>query len=141
MSSAALAVTFPPPIEFDSISAIHQFWGWFAIGALGLAGLFGLALAIMRKEPTRTFWWTVGVAIVVMLGQIGMGLWMFSVDEIEPGNQHLFYGVVTLFAFSFAYIYRPQFAKRPTLSYGLLLLFVMGLGIRGILTFGLSFGS
>ena len=31
---------------------------------------------------------------------------------------------------SFAYIYRPTMAKRPALTYGLLLLFVMGLGLR-----------
>ena len=49
----------------------------------------------------------------------------------RPGNDfHLFYGFVILFTFSFAYIYRTQMEKRPALAWGLLLLFVMGLGLR-----------
>ena len=32
--------------------------------------------------------------------------------------------------FAIAYVYRAQLAKRPALAYGILLLFVMGLGIR-----------
>jgi hypothetical protein len=51
----------------------------------------------------------------------------------------VFYGVVIAVTLSFAYIYRAQFRKRPALYYGLLLLFTMGLGIRGILTFGGNF--
>jgi hypothetical protein len=51
----------------------------------------------------------------------------------------VFYGVVIAVTFSFAYIYRAQFRKRPALYYGLLLLFTMGLSIRGILTFGGDF--
>jgi hypothetical protein len=46
-----------------------------------------------------------------------------------------------MFAFGFAYIFRSQFAERPALSYGLFFLFAMGLGIRGIQTFGQSFGA
>jgi hypothetical protein len=38
-------------------------------------------------------------------------------------------------------MYRAQFSKRPALSYGLLFLFAMGLGVRGIMTFGQSFGA
>jgi hypothetical protein len=41
--------------------------------------------------------------------------------------------------FTFAYIYRAQFRKRPSFYYGLLLLFTMGLAIRGILAFGGNF--
>jgi hypothetical protein len=62
-----------------------------------------------------------------------------SAEGIDPGNQHVFYGVVIAVTFAFAYIYRAQFRKRPALYYGLLLLFTMGLGIRGIMTFGESF--
>ena len=42
----------------------------------------------------------------------------------------MFYGFLILFTFAFAYIYRAQLDRRPALYYGLLLLFVMGLGIR-----------
>jgi hypothetical protein len=49
--------------------------------------------------------------------------------------------VVVAFALAFAYIYRAQLAKRPALYWGLLLLFLMGLGIRGIMSFGKDFGG
>jgi hypothetical protein len=48
----------------------------------------------------------------------------------EPGGLHLFYGVVIVFTLAIAYVYRSQLARRPALSYGVLLLFVMGLGLR-----------
>jgi hypothetical protein len=47
--------------------------------------------------------------------------------------------VVIAVTFTFVYIYRAQFRKKPNLYYGLLMLFVMGLGIRGVMTFGHSF--
>ena len=58
---------------------------------------------------------------------------------VDPGNQHVFYGVVIAVTFTFAYIYCAQFRKRPAFYYGLLLLFAMGLSIRGILSFGGNF--
>ncbi len=74
-----------------------------------------------------------------MLGQVILGVTLMSVEEIDPGNQHVFYGVVIAATFAFAYIYRAQFRERPALYYGSLMLFTMGLGIRGIMTFGVSF--
>ncbi len=74
-----------------------------------------------------------------MLAQVGLGVALLSTTELDPGDQHTFYGFVIAFTFSFAYIYRAQFRKRPALAYGLLLLFAMGLGLRGIATFGVNF--
>lgn len=78
------------------------------------------------------------MAVAALLLQVVLGVIVAS-SGIDPGNQHVFYGVVVAVTFSFAYIYRAQFRKRPALYYGLLLLFTMGLGIRGIMTFGGNF--
>lgn len=102
-------------------------------------GVWALALAIMKREPGRLFWIGFGAATVGLIGQVSMGVWALTVDGIEPGNQHVFYGVVIMFTLAFAYIYRIQLAKRPALSYGLLALFLMGLGIRAISNFGQNF--
>jgi hypothetical protein len=51
----------------------------------------------------------------------------------------VFYGVLIAVTFSFAYVYRAQFRKSPALYYGLLLLFAMGLAIRGMTTVGVDF--
>ena len=91
-----------------------------------------------REAAPKPFYYAVGFAIAALLLQIVVGVIAAS-SGIDPGNQHVFYGVVIAVTFSFAYIYRAQFRKRPTLYYGLLLLFTMGLGIRGILTFGGNF--
>lgn len=135
----SLAVTFPPELDLTSVGSFHRFWGWVAMALLAVVGIWGLGLAATGRRPGRPFWTGVGVAITAMTAQVGMGLYAFGIVGTEPGNQHLFYGIVILFSFAFAYIYRPQLARRPALSYGLLLLFVVGLGVRAVLTFGLDF--
>lgn len=118
------------------MSSFHETWGWFAVAVNGVVGLWGVILS-RRDQPPRPFYWAVGVAIVVMLVQLLVGVALLS--DGAPGNQHVFYGVLIAITFAFAYIYRGQFRKRPALYYGALLLFTMGLGLRGIATFGVDF--
>jgi hypothetical protein len=74
-----------------------------------------------------------------MLAQVVVGVAALSSQGVDPGEQHVFYGILVAVTLAFAYIYRAQFRKRPTLAYGLLLLFTMGLGIRSITTVGVNF--
>ena len=120
------------------VSNFHSVWGWIAVAVSGLVGLWGVAMA-RRKTVPKQFYWAVGAASVALLAQVILGVMAMSIENIDPGNQHVFYGVVIAVTFSFVYIYRVQFRKRPSLYYGLLLLFTMGLGIRGIMTFGGNF--
>lgn len=120
------------------VSSLHTSWGEIAAGISGVVGLWGVLMA-RREQVPRVFSWAVGVAIAALLAQVVLGVVVMSVDDIDPGNQHVFYGVVIAVTFAFAYIYRAQFRKRPALYLGLLLLFTMGLGIRGIMTFGGNF--
>jgi hypothetical protein len=120
------------------VSSFHTTWALIAVWVNGIVGLWGIAL-MKRETAPRPFNWAVGGAIFVMLIQVVTGVTLMSTDDIDPGNQHVFYGVLIATTFAFAYIYRAQFRKRPALYYGLLLLFTMGLGIRGIMTFGVSF--
>lgn len=118
----------------------HVWFGWWAAGFCGLVGAWGLALAIARRPPGRSFNRLVGAAIIVMTVQVLAGLVALNLSATRPpGSQHIFYGVLVLFTFAFAYIYRSTFRRRPAMYVGLLLLFVMGLGMRGISTFGGSF--
>jgi hypothetical protein len=120
------------------VSSFHTAWAVIAIWINGIVGLWGVVM-LNRQSVPKTFFWAVGVAIAAMLLQVVVGVILMSAEEIDPGNQHVFYGVLIAVAFAFAYIYRAQFRNRPALSYGLLLLFAMGLGIRGMMTFGVSF--
>ena len=92
-----------------------------------------------RERVPKAYYWSVGAAITALLAQVVIGVAAMSVNNLDPGNQHIFYGVVIAVTFTFTYVYRAQFRKRPALYYGLLLLFTMGLSIRGIMTFGGNF--
>ena len=119
---------------------LHTALGWWIAGATGLVGLWGVGLAILRRPPGRVFNGAVGAVIAAMTAQVILGLAALNLTTTQqPGSQHIFYGVLVLFTFAFAYIYRTTLSRRPALYIGLLLLFVMGLGIRGISTFGGSF--
>jgi len=108
----------------------HQHWFYVAVATTGLVGLWGLALALAKREPGRAFLTARGLAIIAMLIQVGAGLVLYAQGR-RPGNAfHIFYGVVIAMTFGFVYVYRSQMARRPALAYGLLLLFVMGLGLR-----------
>jgi hypothetical protein len=119
-----------------SVQALHQTWAPIATTACGIVGLWGVAM--YRRDATpRIFYWAVVAAVAGMLIQVVLGLVVMS--ETEPGEQHLFYGVLIAVTYAFAYIYRAQFRKRPAPAYGLLLLFTMGLGIRAMTTVGVNF--
>jgi hypothetical protein len=109
---------------------LHANWFYVAVIGTGLVGLLGLGWAIVRRPPPAWFRYAVGGAIVAMLVQVGLGFAAYAEGFRPDDDFHLFYGFVILFTFTFAYIYRSQLAKRPALAYGLLLLFVMGLGLR-----------
>jgi hypothetical protein len=92
-----------------------------------------------REGAPTAFFWGVGISIAGLLAQVVTGVMVMSSSDTDPGNQHVFYGVLIAATFAFAYIYRAQFRQRPALYYGLLLLFAMGLAIRGIQTMGVDF--
>jgi hypothetical protein len=92
-----------------------------------------------RKTVPPMFYWAVGFAVAALLAEVILGVFAMSMEDSDPGDQHVFYGILIAVTFAFAYVYRTQFRRRPALYLGLLLLFTMGLGIRGIMTYGLSF--
>lgn len=118
--------------------SIHTWLGWAAVVACGLSGATGLIYHFSRRRPDRVFKGVVLLCVLTMVVQVGLGLALFAQD-LEPGSIHMFYGIVILLTLTFVYIYRVQFEQRPTLYWGLALLFMMGLGLRGISSFGQSF--
>lgn len=110
--------------------ALHENWFYVAVIVNGIAGLWGVGLVVAKRPAPRLFAWAAGLAVVVMLMQVGFGFVLYAQGWRPANDFHLFYGFVILFTFTFAYIYRIQFERRPTLMWGLTLLFVMGLGLR-----------
>ena len=54
--------------------AFHQNWFYVAVIATGLVGIWGLALAAMKREPDRWFGYGIGAATTIMLIQVGAGM-------------------------------------------------------------------
>ena len=117
---------------------LHNWVGWAAIAVCGASGVVALLYHYSRRSPDRVFKGVVSLSILMMVLQVGLGLVLFGQDS-EPGSIHMFYGFVILLTLTFIYIYRVQFERRPALYWGLALLFMMGLGLRGISSFGQSF--
>ncbi len=120
-----------------TITWFHTQWAWVAIVLAGATGLWGLGLALLRRQPGRPFRMALRASVAAMVLQVATGLVLYATGE-RPGTLHVFYGVVIVATFSFAYVYRTQLEERPALRWGVLLLFVMGLGIRAMLTFASS---
>ena len=117
-------------MSLASVLDFHGWWFYVAVVSTGIIGAWGLLLAVLRLEPGRAFGVARALAITAMLIQVSAGVYLYS-NGIRPGNAfHLFYGVVIVITFTLAYVYRSTMAKRPALTYGVLLLFVMGLGLR-----------
>lgn len=109
---------------------LHGNWFYVAVITNGLVGLWGLFLALTKRSANRVFRGAMYTAIGTMLIQVALGFLTYSRGFRPSNDLHIFYGFVILFTLSFAYIYRTQMEKRPALAWGLLLLFVMGLGLR-----------
>lgn len=109
---------------------LHENWFWVAVLSTGIVGLWGLVLAVRKQTADGAFRIAMYVASGAMLVQVLLGFGAYSQGHRPANDFHLFYGFLILFSFSFAYIYRFQMSKRPALAWGLLLLFVMGLGLR-----------
>lgn len=122
------------------LASTHEILGWTFVGAAGLTGLYGVLLALLKREPNRIFWSAVVVSFALGVAQVSLGLIMFGRGQ-NPGGFHVFYGTVLLFTVAFAYVYKSQLSKRPALYWGLILLFAMGVGLRGIANFGRDFGG
>ena len=117
-------------MSLSTVLEFHQSWFYVAVISCGIVGLWGVVLALFKRAPNRAFAWARGAAITAMLIQVGAGVYLYTQD-VRPGNSfHVFYGVVIVVTFTLAYLYRSTMARRPALTYGLLLLFVMGLGLR-----------
>lgn len=119
------------------MSTLHVWLGWTMIGWNGAVGLWGVLAAWRKREvgPFFALGTIAGLVLAVIQVLLGVGL---LVAGINPGSFHIFYGMTVVFLVGFAYIYRVQLAVHPGLRWGLLLLFMAGLGLRGWQTFGMT---
>ncbi len=110
--------------------SFHATWAWVAVITTGLVGLWGLGLAVTKRAADRAFRIGWAVAYTAVAVQVALGLAMWGQGKRPENEFHVFYGVTIIVTFAFSYVYRAQMERRPALAYGVMLLFVMGLGMR-----------
>jgi hypothetical protein len=120
----------------QTIFRIHRFWGYVAIVANGIAGLYCLAAWRWKALRGRPVWIVTIVAEIAILVQVALGVTLVAGDKGYAKSVprfHMFYGFVIFISIGLLYSYRRQMKGRLELLYGLGGLFVMGLGIRAVL--------
>jgi heme A synthase len=114
---------------------LHRAWGYAAIIANFVAGVYTLVAWRVPRLRNRWLWWPTIIAEAMMLIQVFLGVLLVSAEDYEPPRFHMFYGFVAFIAIGLLYSYRYVWraANRMELAYGLGGLFIMGLGIRALL--------
>ena len=112
---------------------IHRAWGYAAIVANFLAGVYTLCAWKWPRLRNRWLWWPTIAAEAMMLIQVLLGVLLVSAQHYKPPRFHMFYGFVIFVTIGLLYQYRSQMKGRVELLYGLGGLFIMGLGIRAVL--------
>lgn len=113
----------------------HEVWGYIAIVANALAGVYLLIAWKVAPLRNKYMWWPTIAAEAAMMLQVLVGALLVSVEDFQPARFHMFYGFVAFITVGLLYSYRYVWKARGwmELAYGLGGLFIMGLGIRAIL--------
>lgn len=108
---------------------LHDVVSWIFIFANGAVGVWALAAHQWPRFRHRAGWIAVGVAQVIVLAQVIIGVVLQVSEEIE-GDRHQLYGFSAFASVGLIFAYRNEMRDRPHLLYGLGSLWIMGLGIR-----------
>jgi hypothetical protein len=116
-----------------ALRSFHGVWGYVAIVANGLVGIAALIAWRVRRIRGRWVTWATVVAESMLMLQVLVGVILLSSKQYTAPRFHVFYGFVAFITVGFAYSYRRQMRGRRELYFGLIGLFLMGVGIRAVL--------
>ena len=81
----------------------------------------------------RELWWVTAVAQISVAVQALLGVLVLQVDGRQVEQLHVIYGFVSVASVGILYSYRQQIIEWQYLLYGCGGLFLMGMGIRGMI--------
>jgi hypothetical protein len=113
---------------------IHRAFAWFVIIGNGVAGLWALAAHRWPALRGRALWWFVVAVEVAIFVQVAMGVGLVAGQKLKAPKFHMFYGFVAIITVGLIYSYKAQMERYRYLLYGFGGLFLMGLGIRAMIT-------
>ncbi len=100
--------------------------------ALGVWGVFAF---LRGMGVTGSYFGALIIGEVLMLAQAVLGIALIITGRFPMDGLHILYGVVTPLSWAAVYVYtRGAQTQREMIIYGVMSFFVMGLGIRGIMT-------
>lgn len=118
----------------NALRSFHETWGYVSIVANAVAGV--VALVAWQVQAVRGRWvWgaTIAAEAAIMLQVLTGVILVSSGDYPNLERFHMFYGFVAFITVGLAYSYRYAMRGRLELLYGLVGLFLMGVGIRAVL--------
>ena len=120
----------------SSLLKFHEVWGYVAIVANAIAGVIALVAWRWKAARGKYVWIVTIIAEAALVLQVlGGTVLEMSKDYVAP-RIHLFYGFLAFLTVGIAYQYGRQMRGRREMLYGLVGLFLMGLGIRAVLQAG-----
>ena len=117
----------------NALRQFHASWGYVAIVANGLVGVAALLAWRITRIRGQWLWITIIVAEAAMMLQVLVGVILVASKDYTAPRFHMFYGFLAFLTVGLAYQYRTQMRGRREMLYGLVGLFIMGLGIRAVL--------
>ncbi len=114
----------------------HSWFAWFAVVANGLVAVWALASIRFPKLRQPSLWYCIAIAQVALVVEAATGIYLYAAEGIEVETFHVFYGSVAVIGVALGYIYlkgSDWVSQKRELFYGVLSLFLMGIGIRALL--------
>jgi hypothetical protein len=120
----------------ETLFEFHKVWGYVAIVLNAIAGVVALIAWRWRSVRGRYVWILTIIAEAALMLQVLVGTILVASKDYVAPRFHMFYGFVAFLTVGIAYQYRRQMRGRREMFYGLVGLFLMGLGIRAVLQAG-----
>ncbi len=120
----------------ETLFDFHRVWGYVAIVMNAVAGIVALIAWRWRSARGKYVWIMTIVAEAALMLQVLVGTILVASKDYVAPRFHMFYGFVAFLTVGIAYQYRRQMRGRREMFYGLVGLFLMGLGIRAVLQAG-----
>jgi len=118
------------------IISINSYSGLISAWVCGVSGLVFLIMHFKIKQRNEILGsYLIISSVLTLLTNALIVAYLYSLDK-DLGSFHLFYVAIVLFTLTFLYIYKDQMRENYFLYWGLALLYLMGLAIRAITTFG-----
>lgn len=114
------------------VRALHADLAWAVIIGNAVAGAWALGAHWVEGLRVRALWIATAVVQASIFLQVGLGVALLSIEDVELDQFHTFYGFVALATVGIIYSYRSQLEQYRYLLYGGGGLFLMGLGLRSL---------